>query len=378
MPDSDDFLDRLSPDDPYYELAKRFHHEAWADSYDLEADAAAGRATLSDFVDRCVHLFEHAAQTLGEIRDDIAVQAQCNKLDELAREFIGMVNEEIASNSERLGEVDAAAAIDDVSRRVLEISALSKKQIHQRALADIVGASAAAASPSISAIKGFERWIQPVKVRLRRKLISPEEALKELRAIADDGQCPPKIRANILEELDALSTPAPDFEDSAVDGLRAALSQNSEKIRREAVAMILDRIMAPPAIRDYVAAKRYAERIGAIRGRTVSSVTEPSESSHASSETLRDQTEAKSAPNRSEVAIPARQATPKRMVDRARVDHKIRSYEKIAARIGISKDTLHAITKETRWVSDLTYDLVAVFCRCKPEDLHPSGIPSRK
>jgi len=65
---------------------------------------------------------------------------------------------------------------------------------------------------------------------------------------------------------------------------------------------------------------------------------------------------------------------PKDFVDRFKRRPPKRSYEKIAASIGISKDTLYAITKETRWVSDDTYGCVADACGCKPEDLHPRDI----
>jgi hypothetical protein len=134
-------------------------------------------------------------------------------------------------------------------------------------VAEEVGLDNPAAMRS-SEIKMFQASIQPLKVRLRRALISPEEALNELRAIAKQERYPVMLRARILEELaplcEATSTP----EDSAVNGLRAALKQPSEKIRREAAAMIFDRIMAPPVIRDYQAAKRYAEWLDAIRGRS--------------------------------------------------------------------------------------------------------------
>jgi hypothetical protein len=65
---------------------------------------------------------------------------------------------------------------------------------------------------------------------------------------------------------------------------------------------------------------------------------------------------------------------PKDFID-ARKLHPKRSYEKLAAHIGIGKDTLYAITKEKRWLSDDTYRLVAEACACKPEDLYPRDIP---
>jgi chloramphenicol 3-O-phosphotransferase len=47
-----DLFERLSKDDPNYEIAKRFYLEAWADSHGLVADGYAGRASLSDAVRR--------------------------------------------------------------------------------------------------------------------------------------------------------------------------------------------------------------------------------------------------------------------------------------------------------------------------------------
>jgi hypothetical protein len=67
--------------------------------------------------------------------------------------------------------------------------------------------------------------------------------------------------------------------------------------------------------------------------------------------------------------------SPKEVVDAAKRQKKTRSYEKFAAKIGIGKDTLYAITKENRWVSDETYILVAQACDCKPHDLHPRDLP---
>jgi hypothetical protein len=65
---------------------------------------------------------------------------------------------------------------------------------------------------------------------------------------------------------------------------------------------------------------------------------------------------------------------PKDFIDASKCRLK-RSYEKFAAHIGIGKDTLYAITKESRWVSDANYKLVAQVCGCNPEDLHPRDVP---
>ena len=67
--------------------------------------------------------------------------------------------------------------------------------------------------------------------------------------------------------------------------------------------------------------------------------------------------------------------SPKEFVDDYRLRPPRRSYEKLAGKIGLSKDTLYAITKETRWVSDENYRVVASICGCKPEDLYPRDVP---
>jgi len=167
MPDPDDFLEKLPPDDPYYELAKRFHHEARADSYGLEAEAVAGRASFSDFVDGCVHLFEQGAQTLVAIRDETAIQARCIKLDDLARQFIRMCTAATAKQAKRLGKAKTRAAIDDLARRVLEISARSKQQIHAEALAEIAGLIPKMPEPSSDPFNGENPRTRPPAVIAR-------------------------------------------------------------------------------------------------------------------------------------------------------------------------------------------------------------------
>jgi hypothetical protein len=70
--------------------------------------------------------------------------------------------------------------------------------------------------------------------------------------------------------------------------------------------------------------------------------------------------------------------TPKEQIERLKRGPPRRSYEKLAAKLGVSKDTIYAITKESRWVSDEMYCVVASACGCKPEDLHPRDLPPPK
>ena len=66
---------------------------------------------------------------------------------------------------------------------------------------------------------------------------------------------------------------------------------------------------------------------------------------------------------------------PKALVDAARLRLGLRSYDKLASRVGIGRDTLFVVKNETRWVSDQNYALLAEACHCKPEDLHPVELP---
>jgi hypothetical protein len=86
-------------------------------------------------------------------------------------------------------------------------------------------------------------------------------------------------------------------------------------------------------------------------------------------------TEVVAEPNGRPQAVVTPKRNPKDFVDDFRLRPPRRSYEKFAAHIGLSKDTLYAITKETRWVSDENYKVVASACGCKPEDLHPRDVP---
>ncbi|MGA3238350.1 MAG: hypothetical protein ABSG03_18820, partial [Bryobacteraceae bacterium] len=76
-----DFLEKLSEDDPNYTVAKRFHLEAWADSYALNAKAFAGRASLSDYVEGCINTFNQAARTQVAIQDAATIPEKCRQFD---------------------------------------------------------------------------------------------------------------------------------------------------------------------------------------------------------------------------------------------------------------------------------------------------------
>jgi hypothetical protein len=134
VPKRRDLLERLSVDDPNYEVAKRFYLEAWADSHGLVADALSGRASLSDFVDGCVKTFARGAELHVALKDSASSAEKCKEMDSLAKEFIRKFSRSLAPHSERLGEGDVKAAVDELSRRVNEIAARSKQRFFDRPL----------------------------------------------------------------------------------------------------------------------------------------------------------------------------------------------------------------------------------------------------
>jgi len=142
------FLEKLSPQDPYYKVAWQYHHENLADSHALEAEVHAGRATFNDFIDACVHDFNHAAQAVVAIRDEKSINMRCRKLDNLAKQFIRKTTASIAKQTKRLGKRKAEALTRDFSGRILEISARSKQQIHENALAELTSPGNGIANPA--------------------------------------------------------------------------------------------------------------------------------------------------------------------------------------------------------------------------------------
>jgi len=141
MPKRRDFLDRLSKDDPNYEVAKRFYLEAWADSHGSVADAYAGWASLSDYVEACVKTFAQGADIHIALKDSTSPAEKCQELDSLAKKFISKFRRSLAPHSERLGEGDVKAAVDELSRRVNEITARSKQRFFEQPLTPKVLAS---------------------------------------------------------------------------------------------------------------------------------------------------------------------------------------------------------------------------------------------
>jgi hypothetical protein len=150
MPESGGLHDQLSKDDPNYEIGKRFSLEAWADSHALVAEGLAGRLSFSDFVESCILTFCQAAeaQVAFKDKDDVPVSARCQALDEMAKKFIRKFKQHLRPARQRLGEANVEGAIEELSRRVKEIAALSKQRILEEALARSTTITPAPFSPS--------------------------------------------------------------------------------------------------------------------------------------------------------------------------------------------------------------------------------------
>jgi hypothetical protein len=135
MPKRRDIPGGISPDDPNGDRFKRFSLKAWADSHGLVADALGGRASLADFVDGCVRTFAQGAEMHIAFKDSTPILGQCKELDVLAKKCIQKVRKSLLAESERLGESDMKALVDDFSLRVNEIAARSKQRLYEEELA---------------------------------------------------------------------------------------------------------------------------------------------------------------------------------------------------------------------------------------------------
>jgi len=134
MPKRRDFLERLSQDDPNYEVCKRFYLKAWADSHGLVADTLGGLVSLSDYVERCVITIAQGAEAQVALADATSIPARCRELDGMATKSIRLFSKSLASQSRRLGKANTKAAIGEFSRRVKEIAARSKQRILEGAM----------------------------------------------------------------------------------------------------------------------------------------------------------------------------------------------------------------------------------------------------
>lgn len=134
MPKRRDLLERLSPDDPNYEIIRHSYLESWRDSHGLVADAFAGLVSVSEYVDRCVHTFEQGAALHVDIEDETSVSGICREIDRMAEGFIRKFGESLSSGTDHLGVAQVTVAIDELSRRVNEIAARSKQQVFEAAI----------------------------------------------------------------------------------------------------------------------------------------------------------------------------------------------------------------------------------------------------
>ena len=65
---------------------------------------------------------------------------------------------------------------------------------------------------------------------------------------------------------------------------------------------------------------------------------------------------------------------PTEFFDAYRAKNPTISYDQMAAKIGISRDSLFKIKEEKAWVREYAYEAVAQTLGCRPENLHPRRI----
>ena len=403
MPNRRDSLDGLSKDDPNYELAKRFYLEAWADSHDLVADGLTGRISFPELIESCVNTFAQGATVHVNFKDTSSIDARCTELDRMAKLSIRLLEKKLADASERLGKEEVNAALQEFSRKVNEIAARSKQQMLEKELAKEV--------PRLRAF-GFPYPTVPRHRSTRTIVIVPlSDRVENIRLPKMTYEFPPYFKAlakvRVQAErfrgeqvLEKQKDSVQEFAEAealllrlvmrvfiafAEEGYKIGIegSITVEELELECLRFLrtyafdaglmddrflvhpLGEVEIPEGLRREMEKSEEWKR---YRGLLIKLAE--AQGGHGS---LSLQPPAPGSPDPQE-SNETERVCPKQFVDAAKRQAK-RSYEKFASKIGIGKDTLYAITKETRWVSDENYILVAQACKCRPEDLYPREIP---
>lgn len=129
-----DFLERVSPEDPNYAVAKHFYITSWAASHGLVADAYAGKISLSDFVGACAKTFEQGVQLHLAFKDEASIPAICREIDQMLAGFIRKFDDSLSGAGTKLGKNEVNAAIKEFARRVNETASRGKQELMLRAL----------------------------------------------------------------------------------------------------------------------------------------------------------------------------------------------------------------------------------------------------
>jgi len=93
------------------------------------ADTLAGKVSLSEFVDGCIHTFEKGAQAHVALQNDTPVPAKCGALDDFATKYIQKFKKAVTTHVKGLGQPNVTAAIERLSHGVAEITSRSKRQV---------------------------------------------------------------------------------------------------------------------------------------------------------------------------------------------------------------------------------------------------------
>jgi hypothetical protein len=133
-----DFSQRVSKEDPNYELAQRFYLGAWADSHRLVADTLAGQVSFSEWVESCIKTFAQGAETQVSFVSSESIEEKCRELDRAADAFIHLFSEKVRATFKGRAQALGENAIEHLTCSVRGIASRSKQQIYESALKHIV------------------------------------------------------------------------------------------------------------------------------------------------------------------------------------------------------------------------------------------------
>lgn len=122
-------FERMSPDDPNYDLVKSSDLKSWTDSHKLVAKGYAGEASLDDFINGCLSTLSDGLDVQIQLQDSTPISKRCREMDSLTEAFISRVPEALAPHAKRLGPDAVDTAVNGFLSKARELGATAKARI---------------------------------------------------------------------------------------------------------------------------------------------------------------------------------------------------------------------------------------------------------
>jgi hypothetical protein len=125
-------FERISPDDPNYELLKCSDLKAWADSFNLVAKGHAGAVSITNFIDASLKTVKDAVDVEVGFQDNTPLSERCREIERLCESSIEIITRALTAQADRLGADAVSEAVLQFSAVVREFSATAKRRVLER------------------------------------------------------------------------------------------------------------------------------------------------------------------------------------------------------------------------------------------------------